>query len=294
MSHIIPVVIMTRNEGAYLLKCVQSIINTVTIPYHIYIIDNNSSILEQEEVLKIIEYKFNDKVNIIRNRTNRWVLGLNKTLIELSKNKEQPYFFLTDGDIDFSRCTAKPCWLSYLVTHMNSNVSLGKIGLSLNWDYISTTKELAAVYEQERSLYNENKKINDLYVSPVDTTAALFRWDWSIEGRPSLYPDHIRYLRPELYSCRTPLDINVEHMGWYKYCAESGDTKNLEEKIVCFTMVGGDVKNEILDKVRFFYKVIYKSLSGPVKKAWYFRRYYYLLKYFLFKGVRRFDGQNCL
>ncbi|EJP4115035.1 glycosyltransferase, partial [Escherichia coli] len=170
MSHIIPVVIMTRNEGAYLLKCVQSIINTVTIPYHIYIIDNNSSTLEQEEVLKIIEYKFNDKVNIIRNRTNRWVLGLNKTLIELSKNKEQPYFFLTDGDIDFSRCTAKPCWLSYLVTHMNSNVSLGKIGLSLNWDYISTTKELAAVYEQERSLYNENKKINDLYVSPVDTT----------------------------------------------------------------------------------------------------------------------------
>lgn len=294
MSQEIPIIIMTRNEDDYLLNCVQSIINTVTIPYHIYIVDNNSSTQEQVQILKLVEDKFGDKVDIIRNRSNRWVLGLNKTLVKLSKNQKQPYFFLTDGDIDFSTCTAQPCWLSYLVNKMNTNVSIGKIGLSLNWDYISTEKELIAVYNQEKSLYNEKKKINDLYVSPVDTTAALFRWDWSIEGSPGLYPDHIRYLRPELYSCRTPLDINVVHMGWYRYSADFPDIKSLQEKILCFTMVGGDVKNEILDKVNFFYKIMYKSLSSPIKKAWYFRRYYYLMRYFITKGVRRFDGQNCL
>lgn len=285
---------MTRNESNYLKKCVESIINTVTIPYHIYIIDNKSSEAKHNEILAKIEQNYSKKINVIRNKSNLWILGLNKTLLELFAEKKQKYFFLTDGDIDFSACQAKPCWLSYLVSAMDNNTCIGKIGITLNWDYISGRKELSAIYQQEKNLYNENKKINDLYVSPVDTTAALFRWDWSIEGKPGLYPDHIRYLRPELYSCRTPFNINVIHMGWFQYGEIPVDKRNIKEKIACFTLVGGDVKDEVLNQTTVFYRLLYKCLSGPMKKLWYFRRYYYLLRYMLLKGIRQFDGQNSI
>lgn len=294
MKDVIPIIIMTRNEGVYLQKCVKSIIDTVSVPYHIYIIDNNSSQKLQNEILVNIENEYADYVTIIRNKYNLWILGLNSTLLKLYLQRTQKYFFLTDGDIDFSSCNAEPCWLSYLVAKMENNISIGKIGLTLNWDYISSQNDLKLIYQQEQGLYNNKKKIEDLFVSPVDTTAALIRWDWSIEGKPSFYPDHIRYLRPELYSCRTPLQINVVHLGWYNYGNNSLSRKSIEEKIKCFILVGGDVKDEILQEARLGYRLLYKLFSGIIKKMWYFRRYYFLFKYILLKGIRIFDGQSSI
>lgn len=277
---------MTRNEDEYLKTCIDSILNTATIPFHIYIVDNSSTSNKQATILEEFE-KYNN-ISIIRNKNNRWILGINSTLREVIKYHSSDYFFLTDGDIDFTNCTARPCWLSYLLNKMENNISLGKVGLSLDWKYLENNLELANVLEQERSLYSDKKKINDLYVSAVDTTAALYRNNWSIENSSLFYPDHMRYLRPELYSCRTPRNITVVHLGWFKYL--SNIETNVDSKVKCFALMGADVKPQILQKSRPLIMYFYKIFSKPIKRCWLIRRLFYLVLYFLKKGWRKFDG----
>ncbi|WP_425260434.1 glycosyltransferase family 2 protein [Photobacterium leiognathi] len=48
---------MTRNENEFLFQCIDSIINTVTIDYHIYVIDNNSDNNEHLKILDKLEKK---------------------------------------------------------------------------------------------------------------------------------------------------------------------------------------------------------------------------------------------
>ncbi|EPQ0973827.1 glycosyltransferase [Citrobacter farmeri] len=294
MTHIykgFPIIIMTRNDGRLLKKCVDSILKTVTIDVCIYIVDNNSNETEHLNVLK--ELNNIENVKIILNNNNLWVLGVNKTIENVKKDHECPYFFLTDADIDFSNCIAKPCWLTYLIKRMDENISLGKIGISLSWDYLIAHKELEPILRQEKNLYSELHKIDDLYVSFVDTTATIFRSDWSIDPSSGLYPDHMRYLRPELYSCRTPKNIVVEHLGWYLYNnSQKLSRQHINEKIKCFTLVGGDVKSEILKVGDRKYQLFYKIMSKIIRRMWFFRRYYFLFTYILKHGIIHFDGQG--
>lgn len=287
-----PIVIMTRNDAELLTKCVESILKTVTINIQIYIVDNNSDDDQHRSILTELENNYQN-IEIIYNNNNLWVLGVNDTILRTKNNHSSQYFFLTDGDIDFSHCKAKPCWLTYLIDRMQRNVSLGKIGLSLSWDYLSQNKELENILKQEQGLYSEQHKIDDLYVSFVDTTATLFRNDWSIDPSSGLYPDHMRYLRPELYSCRTSKDIVVEHLGWQFYNNSSKlSISHINSKIWCFTLVGGDVKNEILNMAGKRYKWFYKIFSKTIRRLWFIRRYYYFFKYMLTKGIRHLDGQG--
>jgi len=282
---------MTRNESIFLDACVKSIIATVTVPIHIYIIDNASNKNDHFQIMDALASRYPDLISCIYNKKNLWILGLNKILNIIKDKHNTKYFLLTDGDIDFSKCEAKPCWLSYLLNQMDKNISIGKIGLSLSWDILKKEKKLENILSQEKSLYNQNRKINDLYVSGVDTTACIYRWDWSIEKKPNFYPDHMRYLRPELYSCRTNRNITVVHLGWITYLNPKANIKEINEKILCFTLVGGDVKNEILAKASPPYKFFYVLFAKIIKKFWYIRRYYFLFKYILTKGIRSFDGQ---
>lgn len=293
MNNSLPIIVMTRNEAHFLLKCIDSILDSVSIPVHIYIVDNSSDDNEHIAILNEIESRKCGNISIIKNRRNLWILGLNNSIERIRENHSSKYFFLTDGDINFEFCAAKPCWLSYLIDKMEKNISIGKIGLSLDWSYLLSHKDLSDVLEQEKGLYSERNKIDDLYVSFVDTTASLFRWDWSIDGTSKFYPDHMRYLRPELYSCRTPRNILVEHLGWQLYSSpKSMLTKNVNQKVLCFSLVGGDVKKEILAKSSLIYRVFYKLFSKTIKRGWYLRRYYYLLKYTLCKGIKLYDGQG--
>ncbi|HBL8837975.1 TPA: glycosyltransferase, partial [Enterobacter hormaechei] len=41
-TDLFPIIIMTRNEGEYLQRCVESIFSTVSLDIMIYIVDNNS------------------------------------------------------------------------------------------------------------------------------------------------------------------------------------------------------------------------------------------------------------
>lgn len=286
MSQVIPIVIMTRNENDLLKTCIDSILQTTKYPFHIYVVDNNSQDAEQQSILK--EYASHQNISVLKNKSNLWVLGLNNHLDKINESSHSKYFVLTDGDIEFRNKNESTCWLSDLVALMEEYKCLGKIGLSLNWDLIADDGFYREIYEQEKNLYVETKKIGPLYISPVDTTAAIYRWDWSITGY-KFYPDHIRYLRPELYSCRTPRDFTVAHHGWLNYKAESDRTK-LEEKIKCFTIMGADLKKTQLQQVSAKIRLFYQALAKPMKVFWGMRRRYYLMKYVLRTGMRKFDN----
>lgn len=286
----IPIIVMTKDEGLYLDRCVKSILATVKTNCEIYIVDNSSKTKEQKDILAELGKLKN--VNVIYNKKNLWVLGLNKTIAKIKKYHNSRYFFLTDGDIDFSSVDLEGCWLEFLIEKMERNVSIGKIGFSLSWSYLESEPELANILQQEQSLYNDAKKINEFYVSPVDTTATLFRTDWSIEKSSFFYPDHMRYLKPELYSCRTPKNIVVEHLGWQSYGKNKVTKSLINEKVLCFTLVGGYIKNEILSqsstRLQFFHKVAGKCIF----KFWAIRRFIKALTYCFYKCKTGFNGHH--
>lgn len=286
MNKQIPIVIMTRNENGLLRKCIDSLLQTITCSFHIYIIDNNSN--EQEQIGLLNEYSTHENITVIKNNNNLWVLGLNNHLRNIKNLSNSEYFVMTDGDVEFKNNNDTTCWLLDLISYMEQFRCLGKIGISLNWDLIAEDPFYKEIYEQERKLYNEDKKIGPLYISPVDTTAAIYRWDWSITGY-EFYPDHIRYLRPELYSCRTPRTFTAEHHGWINYKLQSEASK-VEEKIKCFTLMGADMKATQLNRVSNKIRVYNKLLARPMKLFWGARRRYFLFKYILRKGMRKFDN----
>lgn len=287
----LPVIVMTRNDGLYLKKCIESILDTVCIPITIYIVDNDSDSILHLDIVSSLNEQF-DNVHVVRNRKNLWVLGLNKTLREIKRKHASDYFFLTDADIDFYNCnTPCKCWLSYLVDKMDSNVVVGKLGFSLDWNYISKEPFFSEIYSQERSLYTEDRKIGDLFIAQVDTTACIFRWDWSMESSSFFYPDHMRYLRPELYSCRTPRDILVTHLGWHTYHKGSIPKKQINDKVVCFTIMGASLKSEYINQASLIARCFHRFFQKPFLYFWILRRYFFLFKYILLKGRRAFDGQ---
>lgn len=287
----LPIYIMTRNDSSYLFKCVKSIISTIRVDYVITIVDNNSDDIEHISILKKLEK--HENVNIVYNKSNNWILGLNEVLSKSSKFSND-YFFITDGDIDFTKCTVPleyDCWMSYLLSIMDGNCSIGKIGLSLDWSFIEKNN-MCGILEQEKTLYSEDKKIGNLYVSAVDTTACLFRKNWSVEEKGLLYPDHMRYIKPELYSCRTSRDICVEHLGWFDYKTKSQSKMHINEKVKCFTLVGGTLKDEIVALADFRYRLMYRLLSKPIFKFWVIKRIYYATSYFIKKVTKLYFGHD--
>lgn len=283
-----PIFIMTRNEDDYLESCISSILLKTSVPFKIYIIDNDSTSKQQLSYLDSLSD--NENIEVVKNKKNLWILGLNKTIKKIRNKHTSKYFVLSDGDIDVSGCSATPCWLSYLILKMDSNISLGKIGISLDWSFLKQNPILNNILKQEMSLYDEEKKIGDLYVSCVDTTLAIYRWDWSINNNAFFYPDHIRYLRPELYSCRTDTKIVVKHLGWENYLINTVEKETTNSKVLCFALVGGDVKQQILLKSDLSYRVFYKIFSQLIKKTWLLKRLYHLLFYMMRKGWRNLDG----
>lgn len=284
----LPIIVMTRNEGKLLYTCINSLKKIINIEHHIYVVDNHSDCNEHLEVLRQLELI--EDITIIRNRTNLWVLGINKILEKIKQlYPKEKYFMLTDGDIDFSPLREDS--FIEVIKKMDSNVSIGKIGFSLSWDNIKNNPKFINIYRQELSLYDENKKIDDYYVSPVDTTAAIIRFDWSLEQNGLFYPDHIRYLRPELYSCRTPRKTVVKHLGWDTYFSVSSNRKQIDDKVFCFTLASGFIKEEILKQATFRIRLFNLIFARPIYIFWILRRYYYLFSYVLRKGRKIFDNQ---
>jgi glycosyltransferase involved in cell wall biosynthesis len=285
-----PILVMTRNEGENLERCIHSILDTVLIDVKVYIVDNASTDINHLAILD--KLCLMDKVHVVRNMHNRWVLGLNETISKIKKYHGGKYFLLTDGDIDFSQCMPGQCWLTFLKNQMDNKPIIGKLGISLSWEYLQKNDVLNHILKQEEKLYSESKKIDQLYISQVDTTATIFRWDWSVEKSSHLYPLHINYLRPELYSCRTSRDVCVEHLGWEGYHSGLLSKQHINEKVKCFTIVGGHLKKDILNQASKKIRLFHYLFATPFKRVWAIRRYWHVNKYCLLKSRSGFDGQT--
>ncbi|WP_289117400.1 hypothetical protein [uncultured Idiomarina sp.] len=281
---------MTKDDGEYLYACVNSIFRTVKSEICVFVVDNNSCDEAHLKILNEIECDFD--VVVVRNKFNRWVLGLNEVLVRVKKEFCSKYFFITDGDIDFTDCLGDSCWLSYLIKQMEQDQRIAKIGFSLSWDYIERDPRFENILNQEKSLYNPKKKLGDLFISQVDTTATLFRWGWSMDASDCLYPHHIKYVRPELYSCRTPRHINVEHLGWRSYFSGSKDEKQITQKVICFTLIAGHLKDEVKRNSAFHARLFNTLLGRIFSSFWSLRRYIYAVRYNLKRIRHGYYGQT--
>jgi glycosyltransferase involved in cell wall biosynthesis len=288
------IIVMTKDDGLFLERCVDSIIETVSMDYKVYIVDNGSSTKLHADILDKLEKI--DSVTVIRNYLNLWVIGLNKLLGSLYKERSSDYFILTDADIVFpSYVSDYKCWLEYLVCKMDKNACVGKLGLSLNWDILHENNELNYILKQEESLYNEKRMISDLFISPVDTTAAIYRWNWSIAGGHKFFPLHMTYLRPELYSCRTPRSILAEHIGWELYRDDYNkssifSSSLINSKVLCFSLVAGDIKKTTLKQADILYRLFYKVVRNPMKVYWVSKRICHGIIYHFRKCLRKYDN----
>lgn len=281
----LPIFIMTRNEAIYLNTCIASLTEIIPaeINYHIYIIDNDSNQKEQMEVLKNLNLKYNN-ITILLTK-NRWVRSINIALEEARKLHEFDIFFLSDGDIWFNHPSLSKEIFFNTYQNILNNKFIGKIGFSLDWQFLEMNN-LEEILEQEKKLYSENNKINDLYIAPVDTTACFMRNKWSIEESAKFFPDHMRYLKYDLYSCRTPRDLLVYHKGWECYVSNPEVDNEVDMKVLCFTLNGADVKKTILNRASFKIYIFYKIFSRPIRYLWILRRCFYCTKYL----VRNFRG----
>jgi len=87
----INIIVMTKDDGLFLERCVNSIIDTVSMDYKVYIVDNGSSTKLHADILDALGRI--DSVTVIRNVLNLWVIGLNKLLNRLYRERSSEYFF---------------------------------------------------------------------------------------------------------------------------------------------------------------------------------------------------------
>tara|TARA_R110002167_G_scaffold9579_14_gene44335 strand:- start:1765 stop:2577 length:813 start_codon:yes stop_codon:yes gene_type:complete len=60
---VVDIIIPTKGKTDYLFKCLQSIIDNTTVPYHVHIADTGSTSEEYTDIVKFLTTKFRDKKN---------------------------------------------------------------------------------------------------------------------------------------------------------------------------------------------------------------------------------------
>lgn len=278
MSKIIPIVILTKDEPKFLELMIKSIVNRTKYPYKIFIVDNNSQDVNQKNLLVKLEQEY--KLEVIYNDKNHWVLGFNNA-IEIIDNKQEfnhKYIVLSDGDIIVPLPKDGVCWLEYLVKKMQKNITIGKIGLSLDISLIAKTKKFNKIYNLEKK-YMKGPKVDELIMAPVDTTLAIYRRDLYIMNKFKIIPGHASLVKPYYYIFRTSKVYQAKHLGWRKY--DNPTIKQLEEKIVCFTKYAAYVDPMVLDKVSLKTKYFFKIGRYFFKTYWAFKVVYYWTTYII-------------
>lgn len=278
MSKIIPIVILTKDEPEFLELMIKSIINRTNYPYKIFIVDNNSQDIEQNKLLSKLERE--DKLKIIHNDKNEWLLGFNNAIkiIHDEQDLNHEYIVLSDGDIIVPIPKNDVCWLEYLVKKMQSNITIGKIGLSLDISLLTTKKKFTKTHSIEKK-YMNGPKVDELIMAPVDTTLAIYRKDLYIMNKFSIMPGHASLIKPCYYIFRTSKVYQAKHLGWRKY--QNPNIKQLEEKIICFTKYAAYVDPIVLEKVNFKTKYFYKIGRYFFKSYWAFKVIVYWFAYII-------------
>ncbi len=276
MSIPIAIVVLTKDEPEFLDKTIRSIINRTNYSYELFIVDNNSNLDEQKKILNL--YEKDGLAHVIFNNKNQWVLGFNKAIdiINTRTDLSSEYIVLTDGDIVVPNFVDGVCWLTYLKQKMDSNITVGKLGLALDTQFMKNNKQFHNTYTNELE-YMKGPIVDNLIIAPVDTTLAIYRKDLFVMNQFRMLPGHGSLVRPYYYVCRTNDTYLAKHLGWHNYVEP--DVNQLQNKVACFAKYAGYVDPIILDQVgagvKYFYKIfgrIYK-VYWSFGVAWHWMRY---------------------
>jgi glycosyltransferase involved in cell wall biosynthesis len=255
---------LTRNEPEFLLQTIHSIKQNTEYPHQIIVCDNASNHNHQ---IKLLDELVKEDIKIFRNKSNRWVLGLNPALNWISENKDSfdsEFCVVTDGDIEFPHSSGDGCWLTCLVQKMSENSFIGKLGLSISLKEISGRDEFNGIVESERR-YQNAVLCPGVYLAPVDTTAAIYRYECMVTKELRFFPGHNSYVRPDLYVGRSQ-QFTARHLGWEKYGQKQEFNLNTRSKIICFTIFGAHVDPLEMAKAPLWLK-IFRMFAHPLMKA---------------------------
>ena len=259
----IKIFLLCRNNKRELELCLRSIENRTVYPYEIIIVDNNSSDREMLNYLRELQ-KINIKVHY--NRLNLWVLGLNPPLRK-NLSEDDSFYVVSDSDILVPIVKSGVCWLESLVSEMYENLVIGKLGLSLDLSWIAKNESFRETYKRESGYYN-NPKIGENYISPVDTTLAIYRYDYFITSNPQFYPGHGVLARPHYYCCRTSKNLTAKHLGWRSYLSDAGSQSDDISKVICFTILGAYIDDVFLTRLPYFHQKLYRYIRPLARCFW--------------------------
>ncbi len=265
----VPIFILAKDNPRELGLMVKSILHRTDMDFNIIVVDNNSKSASMLTFLDRLESMY-PKVVVHRNRTNLWILGLNKPIkLWLGDAK---YFVVSDSDIIPPIRHDGDCWLTRLVRELDIHPSIGKLGISLDLGYIKTRPAFVETYAREEQLCR-GIRIGSNHVSRVDTTLAIYRRNFFITGFPRFYPGHGVLGEPGYLICRTSRQFKAKHIGWRNYYAH--DVPQLD-KIICFAKVGAFVDDAYLDRFPVFVRMLFSSMRI------FFRGFWFLYVVFLY------------
>lgn len=110
-------VCVTHNNCNTLIRCLESLFNNTSAPYHLFLIDNASS-----DLTPGLYTQLPSTATVVRNGDNRWWAGGINQGIRLAGDDFDHIFFLND-DIELPKR-----WLERLTNLLDSNPGIGAIG----------------------------------------------------------------------------------------------------------------------------------------------------------------------
>lgn len=281
MSKIIPILLLSRNNYYELRSTVDSLIKNTLYSYELVIADNNSNDPAMIEYLEEVEFK---GIKVIRNKSNLWILGLNNAIKWIENNIEHELIVVSDSDLLMPDIVDGECWLMRMVSLMRKYPVLGKLGLSLSLENIKHRKDLEHIYKGELSYY-KTKLFNDVYLAPVDTTTAIYRKDIFIDDKFRFFPGHGSYIKPYYHVGRVANFPAAYHIGWDNYGNNLTSPMDINQKIKCFTIVGGFIDKTVLNQGGSLFRIYHRLMKYFFKSLWAIRLFWCWFIYIICNGV---------
>ncbi|PIX15287.1 MAG: hypothetical protein COZ72_03825 [Elusimicrobia bacterium CG_4_8_14_3_um_filter_50_9] len=211
----IDIVILSHERSAIITDMLTKIKERTHYPHRIIVCDNDSSEAAKNNLKRLVEKGFIDK--LILNNFNKWPEGFNPGLTIVNGD----LYCLSDPDIIVPDL-GENCWLSRLVDYMNKYPFMGKIGLHISMDNYPPKHAYSREYyiRKFESKFVENTD-NEIFEAPVDTTMAICRRDL-FETYNEAYPeiplvDHQARYRRNYKVGRTAHPLSCVHKGFDEY-----------------------------------------------------------------------------
>lgn len=113
------IVICNYNKSSYVVNCIQSVLESDTDDYDIYVVDNAST----DDSVARIRKKYEDKVTLLVNETNLGGSGGFNTGIRKALEAGYPYIMCLDNDVLVDESA-----VSSLLTYMQEHPEIGMLG----------------------------------------------------------------------------------------------------------------------------------------------------------------------